>query len=365
MSGLFKLKAPMKMNYIKLHGNVPFEGGLAQNDLLQKAKYIAHKKMRGPECIEFSKDGEMYTGVMSGQIVRIDVATNSVETIVQIGDETNTTLCSLENVKGHVPTCGCPLGIRFHPNDPELLYVTDAFYGIVKVNVKTGKKTTVLSSNDPRFKDAPMKLTDDLDIDGDIIYFVDSSYEHTIDEAFAEFLEGVARGRLYSYNEKTDMLEFITGNLYFPNGMQLMPNKKEVLINEVNQARIIKVQLNGTNKGSKEVFLDLPGHGDTIRLSKHNTLLVPFVDKLNPFLNYFGEYPLIRSILVAIIDFEALIKIAPKYGFVAEYDLNGKALRSWHDPTGNVVNCATSLNVHENKVYVGSYKDDYIAVIDY
>lgn len=118
--------------------------------------------------------------------------------------------------------------------------MTDAYYGIVKVDVKLGKKQIVLSSNDTRFKDLPMKFPDDLDIDGDVIYFIDSSYERDFNEAIEEHVEALPRGRLFSYDEKTDELEFLVGNLYFPNGMVLMPNKKEFLINEASMSRIIK-----------------------------------------------------------------------------------------------------------------------------
>ena len=106
--------------------------------------------------------------------------------------------------------------------------------------MKKGIKKLVLSSNDSRFHKMPLKLTNDLDLDGHMIYFIDSSFERDINEAIEEHIEALPRGRLYSYNEQTDVLELIADNLYFPNGLQLMPNKKEILINENTMARIIK-----------------------------------------------------------------------------------------------------------------------------
>ena len=72
---------------------IPFEGALKANNLLEKAKYIAHKKVTGPETIVFAKDGNMYTGLMNGQIVKIDVA-GEVHKIVQMGDQTDDAICS-------------------------------------------------------------------------------------------------------------------------------------------------------------------------------------------------------------------------------------------------------------------------------
>ena len=53
---------------------IPFsEGGNLQiNNLLTNAKYIGYKKLRGPETLVFSSNGSMYTGLLNGQIVRID-----------------------------------------------------------------------------------------------------------------------------------------------------------------------------------------------------------------------------------------------------------------------------------------------------
>lgn len=60
-----------------------------------------------------------------------------------------------------------------------------------------------------------------------------------------------------------------------------------------------------------------------------------------------------------------LFKILPKYGLLAEYDLSGKPLRSWHDPTGKVVECVTAAAIFKNKLYLGSFYNDFIAVVDY
>lgn len=55
----------------------------------------------------------------------------------------------------------------------------------------------------------------------------------------------------------------------------------------------------------------------------------------------------------------------PKYGLLAEYDLNGRLLKTWHDPTGKVVEEITAATLHNGKIYMGSFYIDYIAVVDY
>ena len=58
-------------------------------------------------------------------------------------------------------------------------------------------------------------------------------------------------------------------------------------------------------------------------------------------------------------------KVLPKYGLLVEYDLNGNIIKSWHDPSGKVVEDTANAVIHNNKIYIGSFHSDFIAVIDY
>ena len=135
--------------------------------------------------------------------------------------------------------CGLPLGLRIKANT-DLLYFVDAYAGVFKLDLLSGKKHLVLSSKDPRFGQAPPKLMNDLDLDGDNVYLIDSSHKHSADTGVDEIVEMRARGRLFKYNEKTDVLELLLETLYMPNGLQLMPSKDAVLISESLIARILK-----------------------------------------------------------------------------------------------------------------------------
>lgn len=122
-----------------------------------------------------------------------------------------------------------------------MLYIADAYLGIYKLDLSNGDKNAVLSSVDVQFKGVLPKLVNDLDIDDDgLIYFIDSSYEHEVNEAVEEHIEALPRGRLFSLNEQTHQLELLKDGLYFPNGLQLMPDQESVLINENSMARILR-----------------------------------------------------------------------------------------------------------------------------
>jgi hypothetical protein len=75
---------------------IPFEGNLKPNTLLQNAKYIGHKRLIGPESIVFDKEGNIYTGLANGQIVKIDKNDrNNIKVIAYMGEETNEKICGI------------------------------------------------------------------------------------------------------------------------------------------------------------------------------------------------------------------------------------------------------------------------------
>lgn len=116
-----------------------------------------------------------------------------------------------------------------------------------------------------------------------------------------EFLEVQPRGRMFSFDEKTNQLNLLLDNLHFPNGIQIVSSKQIVLINEVNMARILKYYLSGEKRGKVELFANLPGCGDTLRLTSKQTILSPFAivrdSKYALILDLFGSYPVIRNFL--------------------------------------------------------------------
>ena len=101
----------------------------------------------------------------------------------------------------------------------------------------------MIGSNDRRFGNNPLKFVNDLDVDENIVYFIDSTNMTSMDNPIGliqEMSQNVPRGRLIRYDESTDMLEVLEDELNFPNGITLTPSKKNLLINEVMTRRIVK-----------------------------------------------------------------------------------------------------------------------------
>ncbi len=101
----------------------------------------------------------------------------------------------------------------------------------------------MIGSNDKRFGNSPLKFVKDLDVDGNIVYFIDSTNQTSMDNPLGiiqEIGQRIPRGRLLFYDESIDMVKVLERNLNFPNGLSLTPNKESLLINEVMTRRIMK-----------------------------------------------------------------------------------------------------------------------------
>lgn len=112
--------------------------------------------------------------------------------------------------------------------------------GIYKLDLNSGEKSVVISSVDPQFGEKPPKLVNDLDFDDDLVYFIDSSSERELNEVINEHIESMPNGRLFVFDETNNKLELLKEGLYLPNGLQFMPDKESILINENSRARILR-----------------------------------------------------------------------------------------------------------------------------
>lgn len=58
------------------------------------------------------------------------------------------------------------------------------------------------------------------------------------------------------------------------------------------------------------------------------------------------------------------MKAVPRYSLVAEIQDGGVCRRSFHDPNGLVAAYVSEAHEHHGKLYIGSFRSPYIAVLD-
>ena len=126
----------------------PMTGILEPNDTLMKAELLGRGQVHGPEDTAVDAQGQVYSGLHDGRIVRIK-ADGSVETFVD--------------------TQGRPLGMDFDAAGN--LIVADAYKGLLSIDAQGQIKVLTTEA-----EGVPFKFTDDLDIARDgTIYFSDAS----------------------------------------------------------------------------------------------------------------------------------------------------------------------------------------------
>uniref|UniRef100_A0A914PYH4 Uncharacterized protein n=1 Tax=Panagrolaimus davidi TaxID=227884 RepID=A0A914PYH4_9BILA len=132
-----------------------------------------------------------------------------------------------------------------------------------------------------------------------------------------------------------------------------------------------KLQLTVEN-ATPQIFIDnLPGLPDNIRITSENNYFVGLaVHRSSNYFSIFdfmGHYPWARKMFIEWIP-ESFIntylpKLTKKYGFVIEFDESGNTVETFQDPTGETVNYISEVVESNGTLYLGSFKDDYIAKV--
>jgi sugar lactone lactonase YvrE len=331
------------------------EGVLEQNEALQRARLVARGKLIGPESIARDASGALYTGIKDGRIVKVDVARDELTTFARTG--TAAEGCGTDEME---KTCGRVLGARFDAAGN--LIVADAFRGLLSID-PSGRARLLTSAADG----VPFGFTDDLDIAKDgRIYFSDASSKWDRTHYREDILENEGWGRLLRYDPAAGTTEVLLGDLYFANGVQLLPDESAVLVVETGRYRIRRYYLQGEKAGTSDFFAEnLPGMPDNIRLGSNGTYWLAMGAKRSRFIDFLHPRPTLKRVLAKILPLRALQKlVVPKLGFVVQLDANGAVSKTLWDTSGQTISEISEVDEYDGKLYIGSIGADRIAVLD-
>uniref|UniRef100_A0AC34FG44 Strictosidine synthase conserved region domain-containing protein n=1 Tax=Panagrolaimus sp. ES5 TaxID=591445 RepID=A0AC34FG44_9BILA len=199
-----------------------------------------------------------------------------------------------------------------------------------------------------------ISFANDVDvIDEDNIVFTDSSWLYDESTVSLSLIAALATGRVYKYNIKTDTLTLLMDEMYYANGVQILPDKQSFVVSETITARIYRYYFDGPKKGLTEIFMDnLPGHPDNVRLSSDKKTIwiafaIPRIAGKYQVFDQLLKYPMIRkimhnymshSILTLIFQYFNDPRNSNVYGLAVEADLKGNIQRSFHSPNGTINN---------------------------
>jgi sugar lactone lactonase YvrE len=329
-----------------------YEGPHGTNERLAALRLVSVAPEVGPEHIDFGPDGRLYTGVLSGALLRMNPDGSAIETVVNTG--------------------GRPLGFDFAADGS--LIVADAVKGLLRVDADGS--ITVLANEldgDPiRYADAVVIAADGR------MYFTDASRRFspasfgTFDASVLDILEHSCTGRVIAYDPQAAKTELMIGGLCFPNGVALSADERHLFIAETGEYRIWKVDvaargvdgpkaIAARDARAQVIASNLPGFPDNLTRSADGRLWTGLTKPRSQAIDAMSAKPWLRALTLRLP--KSLWPVPPTYGHVIAYDESGRVVADLQDPGGRLEE-TSGVTEHAGRLYVHSLHAQALGVVD-
>ena len=307
-------------------------GVYAPNDMLAETERLQAGPV--PESVAIDANGNVYTGLLDGRIVRIS-SDRAPEIVAE--------------------TPGQKLGMTFDASGD--MTVCNIQGSILSVSVDGITRELVREVDG-----IPLRMTNDLDIGPDgTIYFSESSTETS--DTMADLLEHRGNGRLLAFHPETGETEVLLSGLYYANGVAVSANGSFVLVVETTEYRVRRLWLSGPRAGENEVLIEnLPGFPDGLSRDDEDLFWVALMTPRNGFVDWALERPWIRRV-AARLPLSLFAGAAPRYGFVLAFDVDGNVVHNLQDPSGEAFAGISCVVREGDFLYFGSLLEDDVGVL--
>ncbi|MBV9322095.1 MAG: SMP-30/gluconolactonase/LRE family protein [Mycobacterium sp.] len=226
-----------------------------------------------PEDVVADADGNIWTGVDDGRIIRIAADSGAPQVIANTG--------------------GRPLGLAVG-HDGRLL-ICDSHRGLLRLNPSAGELETLVAEVAGR----PLTFCSNVVESSDgTIFFTESTDHFTYEYYKGAVIEARATGSLFR-RDTDGTVSVLASGLQFANGVTLTADESAVVFAETTGCRLSKYWLTGAQAGSVTTLVShLPGYPDNISTGRGGRIWVAMVSDRNPV----GEWlspraPVIRKLL--------------------------------------------------------------------
>jgi sugar lactone lactonase YvrE len=295
-------------------------GDAPANDKLQGQRGIALGGEVGPEHVILGRDGKLYTGVASGNILRMNPDGSGREIFASTG--------------------GRPLGLAFDGQGN--LVAADAGRGLLSI-AASGEVTVLadtVGGGAIRFANAVAVARDGK------IYVSDSStrfapvdWGGTMEAALLDVLEQSSTGRVIEYDPVARTSRIVALGFSLANGVVLSSDEKDLYVAESGKYRVWKVpvQADGLDIAKRpaaaHVVLDnLPGYPDNLTRGQDGKIWLGLAGQRND-LDAMAGRPFLRELVLRIP--RALWPTPKPYGHVIAFTEEGKIVADLQDPSGS------------------------------
>ena len=330
-----------------------YSGPHARNDRLAAARMVSVAPEIGPEHIAFGPDGKLYTGVLSGAVLRMDPDGTSVEQIVDTG--------------------GRPLGLDF--DAAGRLVIADALRGLLALS-PDGTLVVLADSvdRDPiSYADAVKVAADGRILLTDASTRISPRAYGTFDAAIFDILEHSCSGRVLEFDPATSTTRIVANGLCFPNGVALADDERSLIVAETGSYRIVRIARSAERLNAHDalaagdpritVLLDnLPGFPDNVTQGADGRYWTGFTKPRSAAVDGMADRPWLRAMTLRLP--RPLWPVPPVYGHIIAFDAEGHVLADLQDPSGRLAE-TSGVTEHAGWLYVQSLHDSGFGVLPF
>eukprot|EP00250_Pteridium_aquilinum_P002096 c12299_g1_i1 orf=160-1356(+) len=355
--------APVEVRPFHLNRNFPRD----HLNKLQQSQILFSHQLHGPESLAFDSLGRgPYTGISDGRILRwegTDLGWTQFATVYPNGSEK----CKPQSPPvaniAHEHECGRPLGIHFMKSTGEL-YIADSYFGLLVVGPDGGQAKQLVKEAE----DSTFAFTNDLVISSEgLIYFTVTSDLYPRSRFLLTALSGDQSGRLLRYDPVTKEVKVLYRGLQSPNGITISSDGSFLVFSETAHCRLNRFWLKGEKAGSMEIFAELPGYPDNVRVNGKGQFWVALYCRQSMSSWILLKFPWLRRALLQLpLSFKHLntIFVGTRHpqAMALLLDQEGKILEVLEDQTGKTVKFISEVEERDGQLWMGSVLMPHIAV---
>jgi sugar lactone lactonase YvrE len=226
-----------------------------------------------PEDVVADADGNIWTGVEDGRLIRIRPDGGSAQVVAD--------------------TEGRPLGLAVE-RDGRLL-ICDSHRGLLRYDPATGAMETLVAQVAGR---ALTFCSNVVESSSGTIFFTESTSRFHYEYYKGSVIEGRPTGSLFR-RDPDGTVSVLASGLHFANGVTLTADESALVFAETTACRVSKYWLTGEAAGSiTPLATDLPGYPDNISAGLDGRIWVAMVSERNRLNEWLGpRAPVVRRLL--------------------------------------------------------------------
>jgi sugar lactone lactonase YvrE len=280
---------------------------------LSAALHVVELPGTAPEDVVADADGNIWTGVEDGRIVRITPDGGSVQVVTDTG--------------------GRPLGLAV-ARDGRLL-ICDSHRGLLRYNPATDTLETLVAEVGGRALTFCSNVVESSD---GTLFFTESTSRFHYEYYKGSVVEGRPTGSLFR-RDPEGAVSVLASDLYFANGVTLTTDESALVFAETTACRLSKYWLTGERAGSiTPLVTALPGYPDNISTGRDGRIWVAMVSDRNRLAEWLSpRAPIIRRVMWRLLPYRWLPNPKPLTWVVAFDPDDGRVvtqLRTQHSAFG-------------------------------